>query len=183
MLAGHAALKLHLGCGPVHKEGWINVDLFGEPDLMLDLREPLPLEDGSCQVIYSEHFFEHVDYPAGAQRILADCLRLLSRAARSASACPIRSGRWRSTPATRQEGYFTASEEGLASDMVRDGAGPHQLSLPPGRPAPVRLRLPDAVPRAGEGGLCERARRPFDPELDSAKRELGTLYVEANRAA
>jgi signal transduction histidine kinase len=40
-LAGQRGLKIHLGCGPVRKEGWINVDLYGEPDLMLDLREPI----------------------------------------------------------------------------------------------------------------------------------------------
>src|SRR5688572_6900627 len=58
-------LKLNLGCGPNLKPGWVNVDLSPEADLHLDLREPLPFEDGSVAMIYSEHFFEHLAYANG----------------------------------------------------------------------------------------------------------------------
>jgi predicted SAM-dependent methyltransferase len=57
-------LRLNLGSGNVPKEAWINVDLFGPvADLRLDLRRPLPFADNSASYIYSEHFFEHLDYP------------------------------------------------------------------------------------------------------------------------
>ena len=57
-------LRLNLGSGDLPKEGWINVDLFGSvADLRLDLRRPLPFADHSTSYIYTEHFFEHLEYP------------------------------------------------------------------------------------------------------------------------
>src|SRR2546430_12396547 len=62
-------LRLHLGCGPNHKAGWLNIDLMDEvADLSLDLREPLPFADGSVKHVYSEHAFEHLTYPYEANR-------------------------------------------------------------------------------------------------------------------
>jgi predicted SAM-dependent methyltransferase len=56
--------RLNLACGDHGKAGWINVDLFGPAaDLRLDLREPLPFSDNTIAEIYTEHFFEHLDYP------------------------------------------------------------------------------------------------------------------------
>jgi len=62
-LATHADPKLHVGCGPMLLEGWINSDMA--PDvasgvIYLDVTEPLPFPDGSLQCIYSEHVLEHV---------------------------------------------------------------------------------------------------------------------------
>lgn len=60
----HGPIRLNLGCGDKRKTGWVNVDLFDPgADLRLDLREPLPLPDGTVEYIYCEHFFEHLDYP------------------------------------------------------------------------------------------------------------------------
>jgi predicted SAM-dependent methyltransferase len=57
-------LRLNLGSGYHPKSGWVNVDLFAPTaDLRLDLRRPFPFPDGSATYIYSEHVFEHFDYP------------------------------------------------------------------------------------------------------------------------
>jgi predicted SAM-dependent methyltransferase len=53
-------LRLHLGCGTVHFDGWVNVDIEGEPDLRLDLRFGLPFADESVELIHSEHMVEHL---------------------------------------------------------------------------------------------------------------------------
>lgn len=75
---GQRGLRLHLGCGPDLKAGWVNIDPFyADADLTLDLREPLPLEADSVQVIHSEHFLEHMGYPNPVRRLLAECLRVL----------------------------------------------------------------------------------------------------------
>jgi predicted SAM-dependent methyltransferase len=58
--------RLNLACGPNRKEGWINIDLTADVDLQLDLRERLPFPNDSVEVIYSEHFFEHLNYPSFA---------------------------------------------------------------------------------------------------------------------
>jgi len=74
---GSSDLKLHLGCGKNYKEGWVNVDLHRTADVRLDLREPLPFEDASCSMIYSEHFLEHIDYPEPITSLLGECCRVL----------------------------------------------------------------------------------------------------------
>jgi predicted SAM-dependent methyltransferase len=82
-------LRLNLGSGFHSKPGWINVDLIDSPStLQLDLREPLPFDDGSASDIYTEHFFEHLSYapdpPADetddssfARALLRECRRVL----------------------------------------------------------------------------------------------------------
>jgi predicted SAM-dependent methyltransferase len=67
---------LHIGCGPNRKPDWINIDLNQDADICLDLREPLPFPDNSVKMVYSEHFFEHLDLEEGT-RFLRECLRVL----------------------------------------------------------------------------------------------------------
>ena len=75
--AGQNDIKLNVGCGPNKKQSWVNIDLFPDTDLSLDMREPIPFRDNSVNIIYSEHFFEHLDYPDPAKRFLMDCYRIL----------------------------------------------------------------------------------------------------------
>jgi len=55
--------KINIGSGAVLKAGFLNVDLSQEADVVLDLRRPLPFEGDCCDLIFSEHCFEHFDYP------------------------------------------------------------------------------------------------------------------------
>jgi predicted SAM-dependent methyltransferase len=71
------ALKLNVGCGDNLKTGWINIDLSENADLQLDMREQIPLPNGSVQIIYSENFFEHLNYPEDAKRFLSESFRVL----------------------------------------------------------------------------------------------------------
>lgn len=86
-LAGKTELRIHLGCGPDIRPGWVNVDLAltrridpaAHPDATFvnhDLRQGLPLEEASCAFIYSSHFFEHLNHEEGRQ-LLVDCYRAL----------------------------------------------------------------------------------------------------------
>src|SRR3974377_266200 len=78
--AGRRKLKLNVGCGGNYKEGWVNIDLSQKVDLALDMREPVPLSDGSASLIYSEHFFEYLQYPRDAKQFLSESYRLLEPA-------------------------------------------------------------------------------------------------------
>ena len=54
-------LRLNLGCGAKHLEGYINVDKFGNPDVRLDLETfPWPWEDNSAIAIELLHVLEHL---------------------------------------------------------------------------------------------------------------------------
>lgn len=88
-LRGGTGLQVHLGCGPDVRTGWVNVDLFlgrppsidpvKQPDTLLivhDLRNGLPLDEGSCDIVYSSHFFEHLSFADGL-KLMKDCHRAL----------------------------------------------------------------------------------------------------------
>lgn len=73
------SLLLNLGCGKLNAEGWINVDLVnGAGMYYADLRNPLPLPEGSVRHIHCEHVLEHLEYDEAA-RLLGDCYRVLGR--------------------------------------------------------------------------------------------------------
>jgi predicted SAM-dependent methyltransferase len=70
--------KIHLACGGVRLDGWLNVDLDSPvADLRLDLREKLPFADGSAAYLFSEHFIEHLTRAQGVA-LLAESHRVLA---------------------------------------------------------------------------------------------------------
>jgi predicted SAM-dependent methyltransferase len=70
--------KVHLGCGPVHLDGWVNIDINKavNPDVRVDLRFGFPAPPASVKFIFSEHVFEHFTLEAGSQ-LFADCFLAL----------------------------------------------------------------------------------------------------------
>lgn len=71
--------RLHLGCGKVRFDGWVNVDAdrsLRTTDIVWDLALGLPVEDASCALIYHEHFMEHLTVEQGLSH-LRECRRAL----------------------------------------------------------------------------------------------------------
>lgn len=70
-------LLLHIGCGGEHKDGWVNIDLAGDPvEIAWNLAYPLPFPDASAHGIFSEHLLEHLPIEAGLT-LLIECRRVL----------------------------------------------------------------------------------------------------------
>lgn len=94
-------MRLHLGCGTVVADGWVNVDyavgarlrnipvlggMVGKlgilntdwnPEIVVhDLRKPLPWASESADAIYTSHTLEHLDGAQGG-RLIAECHRVL----------------------------------------------------------------------------------------------------------
>jgi predicted SAM-dependent methyltransferase len=70
-------LLVHLGSGTEYKQGWVNVDLVGDPvDLAWNLARPLPLPAGCADGVFSEHVLEHLPL-AGGLNLLREAHRVL----------------------------------------------------------------------------------------------------------
>jgi predicted SAM-dependent methyltransferase len=70
---------LQLGCGPKPIPGWVNVDLEDHAlvDISCDLTFGLPFcPDGVFDVVFSEHFLEHIDRKS-AIHLMRECVRVL----------------------------------------------------------------------------------------------------------
>lgn len=69
-------MKLHLGSGKQHLEGWVNIDNQPLPgvDRVLDVTQGLPFED--ARFVFAEHFIEHLAY-VDALVLLRECRRVL----------------------------------------------------------------------------------------------------------
>jgi predicted SAM-dependent methyltransferase len=73
-------VKLHLGAGPIHLKGWVNIDIepTHKPDICmdyLDLDEVYP--ENHVDLIYSCHSIEHLPYPHGVVEFFNQCNRVL----------------------------------------------------------------------------------------------------------
>jgi predicted SAM-dependent methyltransferase len=70
-------MKIHLGCGSNYIAGWVNIDLdSSSADVKADLRSPLHYADSSVDLIFNEHFLEHITREEGEQ-FLKECYRVL----------------------------------------------------------------------------------------------------------
>jgi predicted SAM-dependent methyltransferase len=77
LVAGRDDVKLHLGSGGERKNGWVNIDLLGDPvDLAWNLATRLPFDTGSVAAIFHEHLLEHLPLRAG-DHFMRECYRVL----------------------------------------------------------------------------------------------------------
>jgi predicted SAM-dependent methyltransferase len=173
-------VQLNVGCGSKAKPGWVNIDLSPAADLVLDVREGLPFDDYSCDLIYSEHFLEHLIYPDESVSFLEECLRVLKVDGRIEIGVPdaryvVESCRndpidpdFLATAALNNWRYPESCRTGFEYINFHFRMGEqHKFAFDL---TTLKLHLEDA----GFGGIRQRA---FDPSLDCQKRAVGTLYV------
>jgi predicted SAM-dependent methyltransferase len=181
---GADRLKIQLGSGGQRKDGWVNVDLFADADVHLDLREDLPFADGSAVLVYAEHVLEHFIYPREVQHIAREVKRILAPGGMFKLVVPD-AGRAlkaygrdeRPFFAARHVRSYLASEKPTPMHIVNyifRQDGQHKYAYDDETLAQV---LEDA-------GFIDVRQRPFDPALDSARRvAVNSLYMEATKPA
>jgi predicted SAM-dependent methyltransferase len=88
-LATHPVRKLHLGAGGNLLDDWLNTDIDPQsPDVVyLDITEPLPFEDGSFHLVFSEHLIEHVPHDQALEH-LREVRRIIAPGGRVRIATP-----------------------------------------------------------------------------------------------
>lgn len=179
LLSTRTKIKLHVGCGDNIKPGWVNVGFSKSADLGLDLREPIPLPDRSCSIIFSEHVVEHL-YPEDAKRFFAECFRLLEPGGKFSAGVP---------DAGLQLRQYAADDHG-AFESVKARWNPDKCETP--------MEVVNYTFRQGdehkfaydyltfekwlrEAGFNTVRQREHNPGLDTGWRKSGSLYVEAMR--
>lgn len=70
-------LKLHIGCGPGHLRGWINIDVHPAP-LALNVLRGLPFEAASADFVFVSHLLEHLFFPGDVKPFLQQVRRVLA---------------------------------------------------------------------------------------------------------
>lgn len=172
-------LKLHLGCGPIYKQGWVNIDMGKGGDFCLDLREPIPLADESCCLIYSEHFFEHIEYPEPAGKLLRDYFRLLKPGGRLSIGVPDGEIGLRAYNGDDPEGFFKISKARWHPAWANSRMEQINYMFRQVREHKFIYDEETLVFFLNRENFANVKRRRFDPSLDSKDREWGTLYVDA----
>ena len=174
--------SLNLCAGDLCKPGNLNIDLFPGGDLTLDLRRRgLPFESDSCDRIFSEHFFEHIDYPSAISRLLSDCLRVLRPGGILTFSVP--DTEWPLVDYQHGLGapYFKACEElrwhpncTTRLEHINHHFRQHGQHLFACDEETVR-KLLESV------GFVNIRKRQYQPELDSDRRRVGSLFMAAHK--
>ncbi len=183
LLKNQNHLKIQLGCGPKFKQGWINIDIWGDDNLHLDIRETLPFSNDSASVIYSEHVIEHLEYPDEIVHLLKESRRILEPGGKFSLGVP-------DAEITLKQ-YANGELPGLIHKWSND----ENLRWFPEWVWTSPMNVVNFVFRQGdehkfaydfetmlklleENGFVNIARRDFNCELDSEERRDGTLYVD-----
>jgi predicted SAM-dependent methyltransferase len=147
--------------------------------LQLDLRRPLPFSDKSAAVIYSEHFFEHLEYPAETDVFLRESLRVLEPGGIFRIGVPDAEPPVRAYSGGNREEYFRSARERwhpASCDTPMHSINYHFRQGSEHKYSYDYQTLERILDRVG---FCSIRRASFDPALDTSAREIGTLYVVA----
>jgi len=169
-------LKLHFGCGINKKLGWVNIDLHNGSDLQLDARRPIPLPDRCAAIVYSEHFFEHLEHPWETNVFLNECFRLLRSNGLFSVGVPDTEWPLDATADWIEQAKRHGWHDGCSTKMERLNvhfrqAGEHKYAWD----------FETLEKTLQNAGFLNIRRREFDPAVDSEWRAIGTLYVDALR--
>lgn len=174
--------KLHCGCGDNLKSGWINIDPSNaSADLQLDLRENFPFTDNSVSMIYSEHFFEHLEYPKEATRFLAECLRVLVSGGEFRVVVP--DTEWPLISyANGEDEYFKLARVRWHPLWCNTRIHNINYHFRQGSEHKYAYDYETLAKVLHESGFVSIERSQFNADLDTEHRRIGSLYATARKA-
>jgi predicted SAM-dependent methyltransferase len=179
--ATQSGLNLNIGCGANQKQGWVNIDLFRDMDLSLDMRERIPLPNSSAKMIYSEHFFEHLDYPEDARKFIEECHRLLEPGGTISLGVPDTQWPLEAYVGPDDKGYFALVKEKWHPAWCRTRLEHINYHFRQGTEHRFAYDFETLRRVLAEAGFVNIRERAFDRNLDDESRKEGTLYVEATK--
>lgn len=176
--------KLNLGCGPFKKSGFLNIDLLPPADLTLDLRRGLPFESNCCELIFSEHCFEHFDYPEPISHLFRECLRVLKPNGILLFSVP--DTEWPLTD--YRDGpdapYFQACQEHKWHPKDCTTRLEHiNYHFRQGTQHRFAYDFETAEKMLNDAGFIDVQSRAYDLTLDSEHRRVGSLFVSTRKPA
>lgn len=180
----HRPTKLNLGCGSHKKEAFLNVDLFPPAEVTLDLRRGLPFESNCCELIFSEHCFEHFDYPEPVSHLFRECLRVLKPNGTLLFSVP--NTEWplidyRDGP---DAPYFQACQEHAWHPKDCTARVEHiNYHFRQGTEHRFAYDFETAEKVLKTAGFIDVQPRDYHPSLDSEHRRVGSLFVSARKPA
>jgi predicted SAM-dependent methyltransferase len=174
-------LRLNLGCGPNLRPEWVNVDLDARGAIPLDLRRALPFATGSCRAVYSDHFFEHLEYPEPATSHLREVLRVLQPGGILSMGVPDGEEVLREYVTGEGSGFQLARDRGWHPEWCDTPIHQVNFSFRQWGDHRWAYDLDTLCRMLGAVGFVSALRRPFDEAQDSEERRPGTLYVEARK--
>jgi len=182
VLARHAPLRLHVGCGTRIIPGWCNVDITPGADLRVDVRRPLPVRDASCVEVYSEHLVEHLAYPGEVEAVLREWYRVLVPGGRLSVGVPDVEPVLLDYAAHRDRFVFDHAEP-WCPDWIETALDQinylfRQQGLAFGQDHLYAYDYATLAARLTSAGFVDVRQRALDPDRDS---RAGTLYVDARK--
>ena len=175
--------RLNLGSGAHRKNGFLNIDLFPGGDITLDLRLGLPFESDCCELIFSEHCFEHFDYPEPISHLFRECLRVLKPGGELRFSVP--DTEWPLTDYRDgiQAPYFKAcAEHGWHPKECQTRLEHINYHFRQGTEHRYMYDLETAQKVLNLAGFIDVQPRAFDPKLDAPHREIGSLFISARKS-
>jgi predicted SAM-dependent methyltransferase len=174
--------RLNLGCGPVRKGGFLNVDLFPGGDLTLDLRRGLPFGSNCCQLIFSEHFFEHLDYPEPIKFLFTECFRVLQPGGVLTFSVPDTEWPLIDYPKGAEAPYFQACSQ-HAWHPVNCTTRMEHVNFHFRQNGQHLFAYDEETARKvlQSAGFADITKRGYQPDLDSEHRRVGSLFLSAKK--
>lgn len=185
-------LKINFGSGSILKKGFLNLDFSSAADVRLDLRKPIPLNDSCANLVYSEHFVEHLTYPEGVDLHFSECFRLLE--SRGEISISVPDTEWPLVEyVEKKTSYLDACElhnwhpedcttfmEHINYHFRQRWVGRSYSHFENHRFA---WDFETMKKKLKQFGFVDIALRDFDPNLDSNHRKPGSLFVHAFKPA